>query len=65
LPIGSRLRIGDTVLLEITQIGKECHNKCAIYYQAGDCIMPKRGIFARVITGGEISCNDDIQIINH
>jgi len=65
LPIGSRLRIGDTVLLEITQIGKECHNKCAIYYQAGDCIMPKKGIFARVITGGEISCNDDIQVIDH
>jgi len=65
LPIGSRLRIGGSVLLEITQIGKECHNKCAIYYQAGDCIMPKRGIFARVITGGEISCNDDIQIVDH
>ena len=65
LPIGSRLRIGASVLLEITQIGKECHNKCAIYYQAGDCIMPKRGIFARVITGGEISCNDGIQIIDH
>jgi MOSC domain-containing protein YiiM len=65
LPIGSRLRIGGSVLLEITQIGKECHNKCAIYYQAGDCIMPKRGIFARVITGGEISCNDDIQIADH
>jgi len=65
LPIGSRLRIGATVLLEITQIGKECHNKCAIYYQAGDCIMPKRGIFARVITGGKISCNDDIQIMDH
>ena len=64
LPIGSRLRIGHTVLLEITQIGKECHNKCAIYYQAGDCIMPKRGIFARVIAGGKISCNDDIQIID-
>ena len=63
LPIGSRLRIGHTALLEITQIGKECHNKCAIYYQAGDCIMPKRGIFARVIAGGKISWNDDIQII--
>ena len=64
LPIGSRLRLGKTVLLEVTQIGKKCHNKCAIYYQAGDCIMPKRGIFTRVITGGEISCNDDIQIID-
>ena len=65
LPIGSRLRLGDSVLLEITQIGKECHNKCAIYYQAGDCIMPKRGIFASVIRGGEISCNDAIQVIDH
>lgn len=63
LPIGSRLKIGDTVLLEITQIGKECHNKCAIYYQAGDCIMPKRGVFARVIRGGNISCNDAVRMI--
>ena len=63
LPIGSRLRLGDTALLEITQIGKECHNKCAIYHQAGDCIMPKRGIFARVIVGGKISCGDAIQTI--
>ncbi len=64
LPIGTHLRLGDTVLLEITQIGKECHNKCAIYYQAGDCIMPKKGIFARVITGGQISCNETIEIID-
>ena len=63
LPIGSRLKLGKTVLLEITQIGKECHNKCAIYYQAGDCIMPKKGVFARVITGGTISCDDDIQVM--
>jgi MOSC domain-containing protein YiiM len=63
LPIGTRLRLGDNVLLEITQIGKECHNKCAIYYQAGDCIMPKKGIFARVIKGGKISCNEAIDII--
>jgi MOSC domain-containing protein YiiM len=54
LPIGSRLALGDAVV-EITQIGKECHNRCAIYYQAGDCVMPKEGIFARVITGGTIS----------
>lgn len=51
LRIGDRLSIGST-LLEITQIGKECHNRCAIYYQAGDCVMPKEGIFARVIEGG-------------
>ena len=63
LPIGSRLKLGPTVRLEITQIGKECHNKCAIYYQAGDCIMPKKGVFARVITGGTISCNDTIQVM--
>ena len=62
-PIGSRLKLGDTVILEITQIGKECHTKCAIYYQAGDCVMPRRGIFARVITGGKISCGDDIEIL--
>ncbi len=59
LPIGSRLKIGET-LLEVTQIGKECHNRCAIYYQAGDCVMPKEGIFARVITGGEIRPGDAI-----
>ena len=49
---GSRVRIGNTAELEITQIGKECHSKCAIYYKAGDCIMPREGIFARVIKGG-------------
>ena len=62
-PIGSRLKLGDTAVLEITQIGKECHTKCAIYYQAGDCVMPRRGIFARVIIGGKISCGDAIEIL--
>jgi len=59
LPLGTRLKIGAT-LLEVTQIGKECHNRCAIYYQAGDCVMPKEGIFARVIEGGIINPGDDI-----
>jgi len=59
LPVGSRLLIGET-LLEVTQIGKECHNRCAIYDQAGDCVMPKEGIFAIVITGGTIRPGDDI-----
>jgi MOSC domain-containing protein YiiM len=59
LPIGSRLQIGET-LLEVTQIGKECHTRCAIYYQAGDCVMPKEGIFVRVITGGVIKPGDSI-----
>ncbi len=55
LPIGSRLRIGQTILLEITQIGKECHNRCAIYHQAGDCVMPKEGVFAVIKSGGTVS----------
>ena len=53
LPVGTRFRIGDA-LLELTQIGKECHTHCAIYHQVGDCIMPREGIFARVLRGGEL-----------
>ena len=62
LPIGSRLQIGETVL-EVTQIGKECHNRCAIYDQAGDCVMPKEGIFARVICGGIITGGNTIILL--
>lgn len=62
LPIGSRLQVGQTVL-EVTQIGKECHNRCAIYHQAGDCVMPKEGIFAKVITGGTIRPVDPVSRI--
>ncbi len=66
LPVGTRVRLGNQVLVEITQIGKECHNKCAIYYQAGDCIMPREGVFARVLEEGKIRRGDEIQIIeNH
>lgn len=57
LSIGTRLQLGET-LLEVTQIGKECHTRCAIYYQAGDCVMPKEGIFAKVINGGIIRPGD-------
>jgi MOSC domain-containing protein YiiM len=57
LPIGTRLSIG-TAELEITQIGKECHNGCAIRQQAGDCIMPRQGVFAKVIKEGEIKRGD-------
>lgn len=60
VPIGSRWQLGSSVELEITQIGKECHNRCAIYYTAGDCIMPREGVFARVIKGGEIRCGDQV-----
>ena len=59
LPIGTRLAVGDAVL-EVTQIGKECHTRCAIFYQAGDCVMPKEGIFARVITGGLVKPGNSI-----
>ena len=62
IPVGTRVSLGDSVLVEITQIGKECHNKCAIYYLAGDCIMPKEGVFARVLKGGKIRCGDMIRI---
>lgn len=60
MPIGERFRLGGSVLVEITQIGKECHKKCAIYYQAGDCIMPREGVFARVLEGGTIRLGDEI-----
>lgn len=61
LPVGTKLKIGEDVLLEISQIGKECHARCAIYYQAGDCVMPREGIFARVIKGGIITRDDKIE----
>ena len=64
IPVGTRVRLGKTALLEITQIGKECHNKCAIYYQAGDCIMPREGVFAKVIKGDMIQCGDTIEILS-
>ncbi len=60
MPVGARFRLGESVLVEITQIGKECLKKCAIYYQAGDCIMPREGVFARVIEGGIVRCGDKI-----
>ena len=64
LPIGSRLSLGP-VLLEVTQIGKECHTRCAIFYQAGDCVMPKEGIFARVLTGGVVTAGMEILLKAH
>ena len=63
VPVGARVKLGDSALVEITQIGKECHHRCAIYYLAGDCIMPREGIFARVLRGGRIRCGDNIDII--
>jgi MOSC domain-containing protein YiiM len=62
LPLGTQVNLGDEVLIEITQIGKECHKKCAIYYQAGDCIMPREGVFGRVLKGGTVRVGDAIRI---
>jgi MOSC domain-containing protein YiiM len=62
IPIGTRIQVGDCIM-EVTQIGKECHNRCAIYQQAGDCIMPREGIFARVITGGKVKTGDKVRIL--
>jgi TatD DNase family protein len=59
LPVGTVFRCGE-VLLEMTQIGKECHNHCAIYKRMGDCIMPREGVFARVLQGGIIKTGDEI-----
>jgi MOSC domain-containing protein YiiM len=61
LPIGTPMKIGD-VEVEVSQIGKECHTKCSIYYQAGDCVMPKEGIFVKVIKGGTIKKGDSIEV---
>jgi MOSC domain-containing protein YiiM len=62
LPVGTRISMGKGVMLEITQIGKECHSGCAIYRQIGKCIMPKEGIFARVVRGGFVQAGDLIRI---
>lgn len=62
LPIGTRFRSNSTVL-ELTQIGKKCHAHCAIYHKMGDCIMPREGVFCKVIDGGVITVGDSIDII--
>lgn len=64
LPVGSTVSIGDDVVLEVSQIGKVCHTKCAIYYQAGDCVMPREGIFAVVRNAGEVNVGDPVKVIS-
>lgn len=61
LPVGTRFQCGD-VVLELTQIGKQCHQHCAIYHKMGDCIMPREGVFCKVIEGGRISAGDIFEI---
>lgn len=63
LPLGTRARLGAEVVIEITQIGKECHTRCAIFYKAGDCIMPREGVFARVIHEGTVRRGDPVEIL--
>lgn len=64
IPMGTRLMLGSEALVEVTQIGKECHSRCAIYNQVGDCVMPKEGIFVRVLNGGVIQPEDRIQVLH-
>lgn len=63
LPVGTKLKLGSQCLGEVTQIGKECHERCAIYKQAGDCVMPREGIFIKVLKGGPIKVGDEIQVV--
>ena len=63
LPVGTRLQIGSEVRLEVTQIGKVCHDRCHIYYSVGDCVMPREGIFAKVLVGGDVKTGDSIEVV--
>ena len=63
LKVNDRLKVGEAAVLEVTQFGKECHARCEIYYQAGDCVMPKEGVFARVLKGGVVKSGDAIDVI--
>lgn len=62
LPIGTHMRLGEA-LVEVTQIGKVCHDKCAIYYQAGDCVMPREGIFVKVLQPGNVRTGDSVEVV--
>jgi MOSC domain-containing protein YiiM len=62
LPVGTKMFIGNNIEVEVSQIGKICHNKCEIYNKAGDCIMPKEGIFVKVVTGGRVRQGDEIAV---
>ena len=63
LPKGTRLKVGAQALLKVTQIGKICHERCAIYYQAGDCVMPREGVFAEVLVGGSVRPGDAVTVL--
>ena len=63
LKVGDRLRIGVAAELEVTQLGKRCHGRCRIFEKLGDCIMPRQGVFARVVTGGRIQVGDTLELM--
>ncbi len=62
LPIGTTLKIGSGLLVRVTQIGKECHTRCNIFQQVGDCVMPREGIFVEVLNDGEVAVGDEIEV---
>ena len=64
LPVGSRLKVGSEVVLEVSQIGKECETPCSIYYTVGDCVMPREGIFAVVVNAGPVKVGDPITVLH-
>ena len=63
LPVGTRLQVGKDVVLEVTQIGKKCHTGCAIFKEVGKCVMPKEGVFARVLKSGIVRAEDALSMI--
>ncbi len=64
LKVGSILKLGRDIIIRVTQLGKECHDRCNIYYQAGDCIMPKEGVFAEILKGGTLKAGDNIESVD-
>jgi MOSC domain-containing protein YiiM len=62
LPVGTTMKIGEGLLVRVTQIGKECHSHCAIFQQVGDCVMPREGIFVEVLSDGEVAVGDEIEV---
>jgi MOSC domain-containing protein YiiM len=62
LPIGTKIEIGENILVEVTQIGKECHKGCAIFQQVGSCVMPLEGIFVRILKGGKVKTGDEVKL---
>lgn len=63
LPLGTKIHIGADIVAEVSRIGKKCRSRCAIYYQAGDCVMPREGIFVRIIKGGTIKKGDEMEVV--